>query len=77
MEMNSFIQLFAEQFDDLDASTLSPETNFREIDQWSSLVALSIIVMADEEFGVLLKGDDIRASKTINDLFLKIESKKE
>ena len=75
MEMKNFIQLFAEQFDELDANMLSPETNFREIDQWSSLVALSIIVMADEEFGVLLKGNDISDSKTINDLFTKIESK--
>lgn len=72
MEMKKFIQLFAEQFDELDANTLTPETNFRDIDQWSSLVALSIIVMAEEEFGVLLKGDDISQSKTINDLFNKI-----
>lgn len=72
MEMKKFIQLFAEQFDELDANILTPETNFRDIDQWSSLVALSIIVMAEEEFGVLLKGDDISQSKTINDLFNKI-----
>lgn len=72
MEMKKFIQLFAEQFDELDANTLTPETNFREIDEWSSLVALSLIVMAEEEFGVLLKGDDISQSKTINDLFNKI-----
>jgi acyl carrier protein len=75
MEMKNFIQLFAEQFDELDANTLTPETIFRDLDQWSSLVALSIIVMVDEEFGVLLKGDDISVSKTINDLYSKIESK--
>jgi len=73
--MKNFIQLFAEQFDELDANTLTPETIFRDLDQWSSLVALSIIVMVDEEFGVLLKGDDISVSKTINDLYSKIESK--
>jgi acyl carrier protein len=77
MEMKNFIRLFAEQFDDVDASTLTPETNFREIQDWSSLVALSVIVMVDEEFGVLLKGDDIRDSKTISDLFSKIETKKQ
>lgn len=73
--MKNFIQLFAEQFDELDANTLTPETIFKDLDQWSSLVALSIIVMVDEEFGVLLKGDDISVSKTINDLYSKIESK--
>lgn len=76
MEMKSFIQLFAEQFDDVDASKLTPESNFRDIEEWSSLVALSVIAMVDEEFDVLLKGDDIRESNTISDLYSIIESRK-
>ena len=75
MEMTKFIQLFAEQFDDVDASTLTPESNFRDIEEWSSLVALSVIAMVDEEYGVLLKGDDIRQSNTIADLYSNVQSK--
>ena len=73
--MTKFIQLFAEQFDDVDASTLTPESNFRDIEEWSSLVALSVIAMVDEEYGVLLKGDDIRQSNTIADLYSNVQSK--
>lgn len=76
MEIKNFIQHFADQFDEVDASSLTPDSNFRDIEEWSSLVALSVIAMVDEEYGVLLKGDDISSANTINDLFSKIESKK-
>ena len=46
--MKDFIVNFADQFDDLDASTISAETNFRELDGWSSMVALSVMAMVDD-----------------------------
>lgn len=67
--LEEFIALFAEQFDETDASVFAPETKYRELDEWSSLTALSIIAMVDEEFDVALKGDDIRNSETIADLY--------
>lgn len=69
MEINEFIANFAEQFDDTEASVFTPETNFKELEEWSSLIALSVIAMVDEEYDVTLKGDDIRNSNTIEDLF--------
>lgn len=75
MEINSFIEHFAEQFDDTDISELKPETVFKELDEWSSLIALSVIAMVDEEYDVTLKGDDIRNSNTIEDLFNVVKSK--
>ena len=69
MELNQFVENFAAQFDDTDASVFTPATNFRELDEWSSLIALSIIAMVDEEYDVTLKGDDIRRAATIEDLF--------
>lgn len=75
MEINEFIEKFAEIFDDTDAATLSPETKFRELDEWSSLSALGLMAMADEEYEVELKGDDIRMAETIADLFNTISSK--
>ena len=77
MEINEFIQNFADQFDDTDVSALTPETEFKQLDEWSSLMALSIIAMADEEYGVELKGTDIRKATTIKDLFDIVESKGE
>lgn len=69
MELQNFINNFADQFDDMDASSLTPETEFKNLEEWNSLVALSVIAMIDEEYDVTIKGDDIRNSKTIQDLF--------
>ena len=75
MEINEFVEKFAEQFYETEESELLGETNFREIEEWSSLTALSIIAMADEEFGVTLKGDDITNSNTIKDLYEIVNSR--
>ncbi len=69
MEIKEFIEKFAEIFDDTDASTLTPETNFRDLDEWSSLSALGLIVLADEEFYVELSGAEMRKANTIRELF--------
>lgn len=75
MELKDFIENFAAQFDDTDASEIQASTNFHELDEWSSLIALSIIAMVDEEYDVALKGDDIKNAKTVEDLFHVVESK--
>ena len=75
MELKDFIESFAEQFDEIEASELSAETKFRELEEWSSLVALSVIAMVYEEYGITIKGDDIRNSNTIGDLFNAVKSK--
>lgn len=69
MEIKDFIENFADQFDDTDASKITASTNFRELEEWSSLIALSIIAMVDEEYDVTLKGDDIKNANTVEDLF--------
>ena len=69
MEINEFIENFANQFDDTDASVFTPETNFRELDEWSSLMALSILAMVDEEYDVQLKADQMRKANTVQELF--------
>lgn len=68
MNITDFILKFSEQFDDTDASEFSAETNFKNLEEWSSITALSIIAMADD-YGVELTGEDIRNSETIKDLF--------
>lgn len=77
MELNDFIQKFAEQFDDTDANEFKEKTVFKELEEWSSLIALSVIAMIDEEYNVTLKGDDIRNSTTVEDLFNVVKSKAE
>lgn len=75
MDLNEFVAHFAEQFDETDASVFTPETRFRDIDEWSSLIGLSVIAMVDEEYDVALKGDDVKNSNTILDLYNIVSSK--
>lgn len=75
MEIKEFISNFADQFDETDASELTATTVFRDIEEWSSLIALSVIAMVDEEYDVTLKGDDIRNAKTIEDLYNIVKSR--
>jgi acyl carrier protein len=75
MELNDFVKSFASQFDETDNSEFSPETKFKDLEEWSSLLALSVIAMADEEYEVKVKGDDIRNSTTIEDLYNIVKSR--
>lgn len=75
MEIKDFIQNFADQFEDTEMDVFTPETNYRELDEWSSLIALSVLAMIDEEYDVQLKGEEMRATKTIQELFDLVSSK--
>lgn len=75
MELNEFVAKFAELFEDIDTSNFTAETNFRDNSEWSSLVGLSVIAMVDEEYDVTLKGDDIKQSKTIEDIYNIVKSR--
>lgn len=75
MELKTFIENFAAQFDETDASVFTAETKFRDLDEWSSLIGLSLIAMVDEEYDITLKGDDIKNANTVEDLFNTVKSK--
>ena len=72
--MEKFLEFFAEQFDELH-TTLSPETRFRDLEEWSSLVALLIITMVDEEYGIVLPPEEMRKTQTIQELYNLVQSK--
>ena len=73
--LEEFVALFAEQFDDTDPSEITASTVFHDLDEWSSLIGLSIIAMVDEEFDLALKGDDVKNSVTVEELYNRIISK--
>lgn len=75
MEIKEFIENFADQFDETDINVLTPDTVFHELGEYSSLIALSIIAMIDEEYNVTLNGNEMGAAVTIRDLFNTIQKK--
>lgn len=75
MEIKDFIEQFALQFDETDASVFKPDTVFHDLEEYSSLIALSIIGMIDEEYGVSIGAEEMTAAVTIEDLFNTVKDK--
>lgn len=75
MEEIKFVNSFALQFDETDPQSIRIDTNFKDLEEWSSLTALSIMAMVDEEYGVNLTAEDLKNSNTLGDIFNIISSK--
>ena len=75
MEIFEFIKNFAEQFDDTEVSVFNLETNFRELDEWSSLNALAVMNMIGKKYDVFLKSEEMKATNTVHELFDLVQSK--
>jgi len=75
MEIKEFIENFANQFDDTDASEIQADTEYQELEEWSSLTAMSIIALAKTQYGKTITGREVRSCKTVEELFNLIASK--
>ena len=69
MEIKEFIEKFAEAIEVENVGALTAETEFRGLDEWSSLSVLLLIAFYDEEFEKELTQTQIKASNTIQDLY--------
>ena len=69
MEIEIFIEKLEVEFEEIEKGTLSPETNFRDIDEWSSMYALIIIALIDIEYEVTVRGEDLAKIQTVQQLF--------
>lgn len=76
MEINEFVLNFAEQFDDTDPDKIMAETEFHNLDEWSSLIGLSVLNMVEKVYGVSLTFDELRVASTVQNLFDIINQKK-
>ncbi|MBD5216840.1 MAG: acyl carrier protein [Bacteroidales bacterium] len=69
MTINEFIEKFAEAVEIDDVSALSGATEFRELDEWNSLAALSVISMFEDDLDKELQVVEFKKAQTIEDLF--------
>lgn len=53
---------------ELDEGTLQEDTVLADVDEYTSMAKLSLIVMMDDEFGVKLTGDMIKSFTTVADI---------
>ena len=75
MELDEFVAVFAEQFDDTDVSEITPDCMFHDLEEWSSLTGMGVIAMAKTQYGKTITGKEIRECETVEDLFNLIASK--
>lgn len=75
MEINEFIKNFADQFDETELEEFKPETEYRDLDEWSSLNGLAILNMIDKKYGVKITASEIKETTTIEDVFNLVKSK--
>lgn len=69
MELKDFIKNFAEQFDDTDPSEIKAGTQYHDLEEWSSLIGMSVIAMTKEVYGKKITGKQIKECKTVEELF--------
>lgn len=70
--LQEFTELFEDQFDESEDVIFEGATIFKDIDEWDSMIALSIIAMVDDEFDKTINGDIIKNATTIEDLYNKV-----
>lgn len=75
MDLKEFIEHFAGEFDETPMEQFTATTDYKQLDEWNSLTALSIIAMVDEEYEKTITGADLRNHTTIEELFNCIANK--
>ena len=75
MNIDNFIENFAGEFDETPVEAFVPTTEFKTLEEWNSLTALSVISMIDDQYNKTMTGADLRGSKTLEDLFNLVASK--
>lgn len=73
--MENFIEQFKEVVE-VESTEITTETKFRDLPEWDSLAGLSLIAMIDEEYDVILEGNEFKEQETIGDLINAIKAKK-
>ena len=69
MEIQEFIEKFAEAIEVDNVEALTAETEFKELEEWSSLSVMLLIAFYDEEFEKEITQNQIKEATTIQDLY--------
>lgn len=75
MELKDFIVDFADQFDDTDASEITADCKFHDLEEWSSLIGMGILAMAKLNYGKVISSAELKSCETVEDVFNLINNK--
>ena len=65
---NKLINLVKDLFEEIDTSNFDLETDFKNNEEWDSMIALTLITVIDQEFGISISGEKIKELNSIKDL---------
>jgi len=69
MELIKFVNDFASEFVDTPQTVFNGGTNYKELTEWDSVLALSIISMIDDNYNKRISGAELRSCQTIQELY--------
>ena len=69
MTEQEFIDAFADLVEAEEPESLSLDTRFRELDEWSSLAGLSVLEYVEKNFGKKIEVPVFKQQRTIGDLY--------
>lgn len=76
INIDQFLDNFLLAVDFQTPVTVTAETELLSLAEWDSLAALGVIVMCDTDYEVTITGNDLKASKTIGDIYRCVLAKK-
>ena len=68
MTEQEFIDFFASVLD-IDPGTLDIDTEFRYLDEWSSLTGMDVMMRLKSQYGKDISIPDFKAAETIGDVY--------
>lgn len=75
MTLHEFTINLEKEFEDLEPGTLTPDTNYRDIKNWSSIYALIVVAFIDLNFDIILNANDLKGANTVKELYELVISK--
>ncbi len=75
MELQDFTQKFAECFNQTNPAQINADTEFKNLEEWGSMLALIVIAMVDADFGKTVTSEDLKAANTVSDLYNIVSNK--
>jgi acyl carrier protein len=75
LEINSFIKQFEDTIEDVPPNSITPETDFKTLEQWDSLAMLSLLAKLDMEYNVSLTAEDLNSCNNVKELYELVKSK--
>ena len=71
--MESFLEELVEVFE---IDVVDPSLQYKDIDEWDSLTALTLLTCVEDNYSVDLDEDDLDATDTVKELYVLIQNKK-